>query len=126
MESASGAGSARFKVERQRVWRSGRDIPPGCASERAALGLALLLFFQMLSRRALSWGDSVRSTFPLDEPLLSLRKEKPRERWRGEVGGWSMLKACRREQVGMAICGTAHDREAGADGGRQAESRRWC
>jgi hypothetical protein len=66
-------------------------LPPGCASFSAAFGFALLWFFQIASRRAFSCGDSVRSTFPLDDPLLSLRNDRPRERARGEVGCWSML-----------------------------------
>lgn len=65
----------------------------------AEFGLDLCPLFQMLSRRALSAGDSERSTFGLEPPLLSLWKLKPRERSRpgmpgdrpGEVGGWSML-----------------------------------
>lgn len=66
------------------------DVPPGVSSERAEFGLAL--FFQILSLRAFSAGDSWVSTFGLEPPLLSLWKLRPRERARlGEVGGWSML-----------------------------------
>ena len=54
------------------------SLPPGVSSFRAAFGLALLLFFQILSRLDFSSGDSVRSTFPLEPPLLSLRNEMPR------------------------------------------------
>ena len=73
------------RLGKERAWI---DVLLGWASLSAALGLALLWFFQMLSRRALSCGDSVKSTrFLLPDPaLLSLRKEKPRERALGEVG----------------------------------------
>lgn len=45
----------------------------------------------MLSRRFLSAGLSVRSSLVLEPPLLSLRKENPRDRGLGEVDAWSML-----------------------------------
>lgn len=49
----------------------------------AALGFALLEFFQMLSLRCFSSGDSVRCSALLREPLLrSLLKLKPRDRGR--------------------------------------------
>ncbi len=73
------------------------SLPPGVSSFRAAFGLALLLFFQILSRLDFSSGDSVRSTFPLEPPLLSLRNEMPRERVR-DSAAWSMLatgRGCR-------------------------------
>lgn len=60
----------------------------------AALGFALLEFFQMLSRRRLSSGDSVRCSVLGREPLLrSLLKLKPRERGRclGEVALCSII-----------------------------------
>ena len=51
----------------------------------AALGLALLWFFQMLSRRFFSSGVS-NSDLGREPPLLLLLKEKPRERPPGDAG----------------------------------------
>lgn len=61
----------------------------------AALGFALLEFFQMLSRRRFSSGDSARCSALGREPLLrSLLKLKPRERGRelGEVAECSIVR----------------------------------
>lgn len=68
--------------------RHDNDLPPGCASFIAALGLALLLVFHMLSLRALSLGDSVIFGLSFDPPLFPLPKENPLEfcLGRGEVG----------------------------------------
>ena len=53
----------------------------------AAFGLALLPPFQKLSLCALSLGDSILLDRFSEPPLLSLRKEKPREAGRGRPSG---------------------------------------
>lgn len=65
------------------------NIPAGCCSFKAALGLALLWPFQKLSLRALSFGDSSYFGFAPDPPLLLLPNENPLDRgreWFGVVG----------------------------------------
>ena len=59
----------------------------GWASLIAAFGLALLVPFQMLSRWAFSFGDSIYLDRPSDPPLLSLLNENPLERGRGALPG---------------------------------------
>lgn len=93
------------KIEAKRETKAGSNTPPGWASWIAALGLALLVAFQMLSRRAFSRGLSVRSSFVRDPPLLSLRKENVRDPcdwWLrtpgrsafGVIGGWDICDIC--------------------------------
>lgn len=101
------------------------SLPPGVSSFRAAFGLALLLFFQILSRLDFSPGDSVRSTFPLEPALLSLRNEMPRERVR-DSAAWSMLATgpgCRSRRRLLYYDGWMDDDDGSDNDGRRVRAR---